>query len=321
MILFILFCFLVFQTIPENHTNQRNMTIVGRFLKKVKFVSKGVVALNVLLVSATYGVLCSIALSIAGRRNLSQWSTARFYYHLFSWVMGMKINVDRPEVLSKLPAILISNHQSELDIYMLGRIFPQRCVVTAKKQLKYLPFLGWFMSASGTFFLDRSNRESAINTLNHALNQLKEDKGGLFMFPEGTRSYSATPVLLPFKKGAFHLAVQAQIPIIPLVVSNTSNLYSLKLFNFNRGEIDIKVLDPIPTAGLTKDDVPRLTEEVYAKMNEAVQELGMSKLRGETSLSLDSEELETESTPDDASSKPFDSQVSADESTSLLPAV
>lgn len=293
------------------------MSFLGNLFKKFKFVTKGIVALNVLLISATYGVLCSICLTVVGKRSLAQWSTARFYYTLFSFVMGMKINIDRPELLEKLPAVLISNHQSELDIYMLGRIFPPRCVVTAKKQLKYLPFLGWFMSASGTFFLDRSNKQSAITTLNKALDQLKSNKGGLFMFPEGTRSYSSKPVLLPFKKGAFHLAVQAQIPIIPLVVSNTSNLYSMKLFNFNRGEINIKVLDPIPTEGLTKDDVPRLTEEIYERMNAAVAELGMSKLRGEENEFAndnDDEQVPTEDVPATDSTE----ATIANESTQLL---
>lgn len=302
------------------------MSIWGNFFKKFKFVTKGIVALNVLLLSATYGVLCSVYFAITRRRNLAQWSTARFYYNIFSFVMGMRINIDKPELLEKLPAILISNHQSELDIYMLGRIFPPKCVVTAKKQLKYLPFLGWFMSASGTFFLDRSNRESAIRTLNNALDQLKENKGGLFMFPEGTRSYSSTPTLLPFKRGAFHLAVQAQIPIIPVIVSNTSNLYSMKLFNFNRGEINIKVLDPIPTLGLTKDDVPGLTEKVYGMMNQAVKELGMSTVYGETIA------LNTQDAVEEAGAGHADADIEANapatgttettavsESTSLLP--
>lgn len=299
------------------------MSIISGAFKKIKFVTKGIVALNVLILSATYGVLCSIFLSLIGRRNLAQWSTARFYYHLFSFIMGTKINIDRPELLEKLPAILISNHQSELDIYMLGRIFPQRCVVTAKKQLKYLPFLGWFMSASGTFFLDRSNKQSAIDTLNNALKRLREDKGGLFMFPEGTRSYSSKPTLLPFKKGAFHLAVQAQIPIIPLVVSNTSNVYSMKSFNFNRGEINIRVLDPIPTEGLTKDDVPRLTEEVYEKMNKVIHELGMSKVYGEEEVTSEEMEEAGEGAVEvqpvvDGVAASTDAETDANESTSLL---
>lgn len=260
--------------------------------QKVRFVAKGFLALNVLLLSATYGVISSLALTIVGKKSISQWSTARFYYNLFSFFMRTKINVDKPELLEKLPAILISNHQSELDIYMLGRIFPKKCVVTAKKQLKYIPFLGWFMSASGTFFLDRSNRQSAIDTLNNALNNLKMNKGGLFMFPEGTRSYSNEPKLLPFKKGAFHLAVQAQIPIIPLVVSNTSNIYSIKNFRFESGQINIRVLDPIPTEGLTAEDVPELTQRVYDQMNKVVHELGMSEVYGQAVIAT-SDETET----------------------------
>lgn len=248
--------------------------------KRGKFLTKGFIALNVLLISATYGVLASLVLTILRKRSLAQHSTARFYYNLLSFTTGLKIQIDRPEILEKLPAILVSNHQSELDIYMLGAIFPPKCVVTAKKQLKYFPFLGWFMSASGTFFLDRSNRQAAINTLNKALQDLKNDKGGLFMFPEGTRSNSQEPTLLPFKKGAFHLAVDAGIPIIPICVSNTSNLYSMKNWNFESGTINIKVLDPIPTEGLTKDDVPQLCDKVHALMKKGVEEVGMSEVNG-----------------------------------------
>ncbi|KAG7832217.1 hypothetical protein KL920_000552 [Ogataea angusta] len=191
--------------------------------------------------------------------------------------------IEGEEKLSGLPAILISNHQSELDVFMLGRIFPKRCVVTAKKQLQLVPFLGWFMTLSGTFFLDRSDREKAIRVLNKALDDLKATSGGLFMFPEGTRSYSSKPTLLPFKKGAFHLAVQAQIPIIPLVVSNTSNIYSLKERNFNTGTIKVKVLDPISTEGLTKDDVNKLVEATYAKMEAEIRRVGMSAVAGDVS--------------------------------------
>ncbi|KAH3668582.1 hypothetical protein OGAPHI_002336 [Ogataea philodendri] len=257
------------------------MTLPQSIGKQIKFYIKGFFALGLLLTSATYGVLCSLFFSAIGKRDLAQWSTARFYYNLFSSVMRINIEIENQERLNGLPAILISNHQSELDILVLGRIFPKRCVVTAKKQLKLIPFLGWFMALSGTFFLDRANHEKAIRVLNNALDNLKETNGGLFMFPEGTRSYSSKPTLLPFKKGAFHLAVQAQIPIIPVVVSNTSNLYSLKLKNFNTGTIKIKVLEPISTEGLTKEDVPKLVEATQASMESELLSIGMSVVKGE----------------------------------------
>ncbi|KAF6014548.1 hypothetical protein HII12_001372 [Brettanomyces bruxellensis] len=264
--------------------------------KSIKFYTKGFFALTLLLLSATYGVLCSLVMSLVGQRQYAQYSVARVYYALLSFFMGLKIEVDRPELLTKLPALLISNHQSEMDIYILGRVFPPKCVITAKNSLKYVPFLGWFMYLSGTFFLVRHNKKKDVSTLNRALAQLKQRKGGLYMFPEGTRSYATRPTLLPFKKGAFHLAIQGQIPIIPIVVSNTSNIYSMKLKNFNRGTVKIKILDPIPTVGLTKDDVPKLCLDTEKKMREAITDLGMSVLSGGESKKVNDHENIDETT-------------------------
>lgn len=276
------------------------MSFFQRIGKAIKFYTKGFVALNVLLLSATYGVICSVLLSLVGKREYAQYSVARFYYTLLSITMGLKIDVDRPQLLNKLPALIISNHQSEMDIYVLGKIFPPKCVVTAKKSLKYVPLLGWFMSLSGTFFIDRASRQKSIGTLNRALADLKSRQGGLFMFPEGTRSKSLTPTLLPFKKGAFHLAVQGQIPIIPVVVSNTSNIYSMKEKNFNRGTIKIKVLDPISTTGLTKEDVGKLCHDTEDKMKHAVIELGMSEVSGEHKKSHSRPHTHSNNEDDDA---------------------
>lgn len=267
--------------IPNQSTKPTSK--MASLFKNIKFTTKAIIAIIVTLISAIYGVLCSVFFTIIGKKHLAQWSTARFYYHFFGKTFGIKIKIDRPEILEKLPAILISNHQSELDVYLLGRLFPQSCVVTAKKQLKYVPFLGWFMSLSGTFFIDRSSRENTRRTLDNALQELKTKKGGLYMFAEGTRSYATKPTLLDFKKGAFHLAVQAGIPIIPICISNTSSLYSPKLKNFNTGTINVKVLDPIETSNLTTEDVSKLTEDTRNKMEKVIMELGMSPLDGETS--------------------------------------
>jgi len=87
----------------------------------------------------------------------------------------------------------------------------------------------------------------------------------LWMFPEGTRSHYAQPGLLPFKKGAFHLALQNNLPIIPVVCENYFDLYDSKT-RFNPGEIRIAVLPPISTGGLTKDDTDSVMETVRNQM-------------------------------------------------------
>jgi len=250
------------------------------FLKSLKFYTKTLLAASVLGGCALYGVLASIALTLVGKRHLAQWTTARVFYYSFSSLLGIRIKLINGERLNNLPAILISNHQSALDILILGRVFPKGCVVTSKKSLKYIPFLGWFMSLSGTFFLDRSNREKSVKVLNKALDNLREKKRALFIFPEGTRSYCKTPELLPFKKGAFHLAQQAQIPVIPLVVSVTSPLIDSTTKTFECGEITIKVLEPLETKDLKKEDVGAFSAKVRDLMLEQLQTVGMSTVDG-----------------------------------------
>lgn len=86
------------------------------------------------------------------------------------------------------------------------------------------------------------------------------------------------PALLPLKKGAFYLAVQAQIPIIPVVVSNTSNIFNFKSATLNKGTLKARVLDPIPTLGLTTADVTALVAKVQTLMLENAEDLGYSEL-------------------------------------------
>lgn len=214
----------------------------------------------------TPGASASILLTLIGKQGLSQWTTARVFYTLCKYVLGIEVVIKNPEYLKTRPAVLVANHQSELDILILGATFPQYCSVTAKKSLKYYPFLGWFMTASGSVFIDRANRENALKAFEGAAARVNREKQSVFMFPEGTRSYYQEPGLLPFKKGAFHFAVQAQIPIVPYVVSNYSKLFSFQKRIFEPGTIEIEVLPPIETKGLTAADVNDLHKKTRDDM-------------------------------------------------------
>ena len=103
-----------------------------------------------------------------------------------------------------------------------------------------MPFLGWFMALSGTVFIDRANSATAREAMKGAADEMRKHKQSVYMFPEGTRSYYLEPGFLPFKKGAFHLAVQARVPIVPVVVANYSNVLSLKNWIFRAGTIPVK---------------------------------------------------------------------------------
>ncbi|KAK6200391.1 uncharacterized protein RJT21DRAFT_43600 [Scheffersomyces amazonensis] len=255
---------------------------MGKFLSTLKYYFKTIVFGSLICGCALYGVIASIILKIINKQQYSQYTVAKAFFHLFSWVLGLNIKVINEKYLHSSPAIYISNHQSSLDIYVLGKIFQPGYSVTAKRSLKFVPFLGWFMLLSGTFFLDRSKGDKAKKVLDTALVSLKKDNRALFIFPEGTRSRTEKLEFLPFKKGAFHLAKQAGIPIVPIVVSNTSNIFSSKRKIFNTGEITIEVLPPVSTDSLvTKEDVGNLCNKVRDDMLEVYKRIGYSKVRGE----------------------------------------
>ncbi|KAI8959141.1 1-acylglycerol-3-phosphate O [Daldinia sp. FL1419] len=232
------------------------------------FAARTLSAYVSIIICATYGVFASIFLRIIGREQIAQWTTARAFKYVMAVTIGITFEVDDPKrhLDTVRPAVFIGNHQSELDVLMLGCIFPKYCSVTAKKALKYVPFLGWFMTLSGTIFIDRKNSKDARQAMAGAAKEIQNRKQSVYMFPEGTRSYAKDPGLLPFKKGAFHLAVQAGVPIVPVVAANYSHVLYIKDFVFRSGRIPVKVLDPIPTAGLKSEDVDELTRSTRELM-------------------------------------------------------
>lgn len=96
------------------------------------------------------------------------------------------------------------------------------------------------MSLGHAVFLDRKNHGSAVQALTNAAEEIKKQNTSVFIFPEGTRARLQEADLLLFKKGAFHMAVQAKIPIVPIVVANYSDNYNSKRKIFRGGEINIK---------------------------------------------------------------------------------
>lgn len=215
---------------------------VSPMSSKAAFAARCLASYIALIVAALYGVVASIVLGILGQRQISQWTTARCFKYLMAAATGVTFEVIDPEgYLDKTrPAVFIGNHQTELDVLMLGCIFPKYCSVTAKSSLKKTPFLGWFMTLSGSIFIDRKNSKDAREAMKGAADQMQTMKQSVYMFPEGTRSYTKEPMLLPFKKGAFHLAVQAQVPIVPVVAANYSHVLYVKDFTFRSGKIPTK---------------------------------------------------------------------------------
>ncbi|WWC66947.1 uncharacterized protein I206_100854 [Kwoniella pini CBS 10737] len=255
--------------------------ILSRKYQRARFYYHLTLYVSTLGALSIWGVIVSILATVSGQRLNINYLVARSFYLTCSPAVGVTFEVEGEEHLTGLltarggkeqSAVLVGNHQSFLDILYLGRIFPKRAAIMAKKELKYTPGLGQFMSLSGAVFVNRSNRTDAVAALQAAGEDMKKKGVSLWVFPEGTRSSSAEPALLPFKKGAFHLAVQAQVPIVPVVVENYHRLFDGRT-RFESGNLKIKVLPPISTAGLTSNDVTQLSEDTREKMLETLREI------------------------------------------------
>jgi lysophosphatidate acyltransferase len=164
----------------------------------------------------------------------------------------------------------MANHQSMLDVLVIGRLMPMQTVIMSKKSLQFTP-LGPFMTMSGTIFIDRGNNNRAIQSIDDAVKRMQKEKSSLWMFPEGTRHMSKEPSMLPLKKGGFHMAINAGIPIIPIVTANYWDIYRKGIFN--SGVIKVRVLPAIPTSGVAISDVGQLSTRVHDVMLEALRDL------------------------------------------------
>jgi putative phosphoserine phosphatase/1-acylglycerol-3-phosphate O-acyltransferase len=166
---------------------------------------------------------------------------------------GVKLNVVGEEnAWAQRPAVFLFNHQSQLDIFVLGAVLRKNFTGVAKKSLERDPLfapIGWLADVA---YIDRANNAKAREGLEPAVAALKGGRS-IAIAPEGTRS--PTPRLLPFKKGPFHLAMQAGVPVVPLIMRNGGELMAAHSFVIHPGVLDVAVLPPIPTEGWTAADL------------------------------------------------------------------
>lgn len=188
-------------------------------------------------------------------------------------ITGIRFDCEGTENLGKhVPAVYLGNHQSFFDVIAYGAVVPERTVPIGKKEIMNLPFVGWWFVGKGAILIDRQNRKSAFSELDKAVDTMKKEKVSIGILPEGTRNRTGEG-MLPFKKGAFHVAIRAQAPLVPIVFCNIKHLISWETKTFKSGTLYMRTLPPIPTEGLTLDDIDPLIEKTRNQMIAAYEEL------------------------------------------------
>ncbi|WIM92958.1 HAD-IB family hydrolase [Actinoplanes oblitus] len=173
---------------------------------------------------------------------------------------GVKLNVTGAEHIDRArPAVFVANHQSTLDVLVLGALLRHDFTAVAKREARFDPRMLVIGTILNPAWIDRANLANAKHTLEQAVDRLR---GGtsILVLPEGTRM--PTPRLGRFKKGAFHLAMQAGVPIVPIVLRNTGELAWRRSLLVHPGTVDVAVLDPIPTTGWTVDELDKRIAEL-----------------------------------------------------------
>jgi 1-acyl-sn-glycerol-3-phosphate acyltransferase len=175
---------------------------------------------------------------------------------------GVTIVVDnRAKLVPEQPYVFMANHASSLDIWAMFVVVPRRIRMIAKKQLGRIPFLGWVMRAGRFIFIDRQNGVAARRSIDLAGRRIY-DGDSVLIFPEGTRTRDGT--LGPFKKGGFHLAVRAGVPIVPVALKGTRELMPRGSLLLRSGTIQAIIGEPVPTQGLSEEERATLNDRVRA---------------------------------------------------------
>lgn len=189
------------------------------------------------------GICSFLAMILTFNRSASMFVVQKWWSPVLLWAGGAKLEVQGLENLDpKQSYIFVSNHQSTIDIPTLFISLPYDTRFVAKKALKYVPMLGWYMWAAKFVFVDRANHREAVRSLDEAGEQIR---GGIsiIVFPEGTRSDDMR--VHPFKKGPFALAMKARVPVVPVAIEGSGKLMPKNSWQITPGPITVRVGKPI----------------------------------------------------------------------------
>ncbi len=196
----------------------------------------------------------------------------RFWAPALIWAAGCTLRVDPlPGIDWDKPHVFVMNHQSMFDIPCAFAALPVNLRFVAKKVLKFVPFLGWYMWLTGMIFVNRSKRSSAVRSLSAAGARVRAG-ASILAFPEGTRSVDGG--ILPFKKGAVMLALEAGVPIVPVAIEGSGDALPSGGFRLRPTEVRLKVGTPISTASWSVEQRDQLVSAVREAVSALNRELG-----------------------------------------------
>lgn len=156
------------------------------------------------------------------------------------------------------PYVMMSNHQSHLDIWVMYSGMPTQFRWVMKQELRRIPIFGYACERMGHIYVQRGNRDNTRASMEEAARKIAAGTSVVF-FPEGTRSPDGC--LQAFKSGGFRLAIQAKVPILPVSMTGSRRILPAKSWNYTPGKVRMVIHRPIPTIDLSDEDLDWLMDE------------------------------------------------------------
>jgi len=217
-------------------------------------------------VAATASLVTSFAaglpiLALTGSRRASQNFSFSLFADTAGALIGLNLNVKGEEHLwEQRPAVFVFNHQSKADVVICAQLLRRDIAGVGKKEIKKMPIIGKVLEMGGVVMIDRGDAKSAIKAMQPLVDVMKKEGKSVVLAPEGTRTIS--PKLTTFKKGAFHLAMQAGVPIVPIVIRNAGDVAPKGDFVYRPATVDVEVLPPVDTSSWTRETINEHVREV-----------------------------------------------------------
>ncbi|MEO0369691.1 MAG: lysophospholipid acyltransferase family protein, partial [Pseudomonadota bacterium] len=213
--------------------------------------------------------------ALTGSLNKTRNFSTSLFADTAAAITGIEIDITGEEhIWSQRPCVFIFNHQSQADVIILPYILRRDLAGVGKKEIGDVPILGKIMEYGGTVLIDRENSASAREAMEPLVDVMLKEGRSVCIAPEGTRSTSTD--LGRFKKGAFHLAMQAGVPIVPIVIHNAIDVAPRGQFVFRPATVKVSVLPPVSTNGW---QVEHLDQHIDAVRDQFLIELDQMELQ------------------------------------------
>lgn len=210
-----------------------------------------------------------IIFSLLGARRWAAHTPPKIWARCWCLLMFVKVKMDgRENIDPRTSYVFVANHQGAYDIFAIYGYLPHGFLWMMKKSLFNIPFIGWACKAAGHIMVDRSSAKQVKHTMELAKSRLK-DGTSIVVFPEGSRTHDGR--MSPFKRGAFKLAADFQLPIVPITIDGAFDVMPRSSYNINPGTIRLTIHKPIELDG-TPQGLAHAMQQSYSDIQSALPE-------------------------------------------------